>query len=83
VALRADAVRPGPALHINEAGPPDAPLVVLVHGALDRSAGFAKVARRLDAITASSAMTAAATGARDTVPGRTQPPSTSPTFSNS
>jgi hypothetical protein len=34
VALRADAVRPGPALHINEGGPPNGPLVVLVHGSL-------------------------------------------------
>jgi pimeloyl-ACP methyl ester carboxylesterase len=41
-------VRAGPALHCEESGPADAPLIVLVHGALDRSAGFAKVARRLN-----------------------------------
>jgi pimeloyl-ACP methyl ester carboxylesterase len=34
-------------LHVEEVGPPDGPVVVLVHGTLDRSAGFIKVARRL------------------------------------
>ena len=31
-----------------EAGPDDAPLVVLVHGSMDRSAGLLKLSRRLD-----------------------------------
>jgi pimeloyl-ACP methyl ester carboxylesterase len=31
-----------------EAGPPDAPLLVLVHGSMDRSAGMLKLSRRLD-----------------------------------
>lgn len=35
-------------LHVEESGPPAAPLVVLVHGSMDRSAGFARVARRLE-----------------------------------
>lgn len=35
-------------LDVHESGPEDAPLVVLVHGALDRGTGMAKVARRLD-----------------------------------
>ena len=30
------------------AGPADAPLVVLVHGTMDRSTGMLKVSRRLD-----------------------------------
>jgi pimeloyl-ACP methyl ester carboxylesterase len=34
-----------------EAGPADAPLVVLVHGSMDRSAGLLKLSRRLDATT--------------------------------
>lgn len=32
-----------------ETGPADAPLVALVHGSMDRMAGFAKLARRLEA----------------------------------
>ena len=32
----------------DEAGPADAPVVVLVHGAMDRSSGMLKVSRRLD-----------------------------------
>ena len=32
----------------HEAGPPGAPLVVLVHGAMDRSAGMLRLSRRLD-----------------------------------
>jgi len=39
-------VTPGPIAQMVE-GSPDAPLVVLVHGSMDRMAGFAKVARRL------------------------------------
>lgn len=35
-------------LAVEESGPIDAPLVVLVHGSMDRMAGFAKVARRLE-----------------------------------
>ena len=35
------------ALAVEEDGPAGAPLVVLVHGSMDRMAGFAKVARRL------------------------------------
>ena len=31
-----------------EAGDPDAPLIVLVHGSMDRSAGLLKLSRRLD-----------------------------------
>jgi pimeloyl-ACP methyl ester carboxylesterase len=31
-----------------EAGPPDAPLVALVHGSMDRSAGLLRLSRRLD-----------------------------------
>ena len=34
-------------LHVEESGPEQAPLVVLVHGSMDRCAGFARVARRL------------------------------------
>lgn len=34
-------------LAVEEEGPEDAPVVVLVHGSMDRMAGFAKVARRL------------------------------------
>ncbi len=36
------------ALFVDESGPEDGPVVVLVHGTMDRSTGFAKVARRLD-----------------------------------
>ncbi len=31
-----------------EAGPPDAPLIALVHGSMDRSAGMLRLSRRLD-----------------------------------
>ena len=34
-------------LWVEEAGPDDAPLVVFVHGSLDRAASFSKVVRRL------------------------------------
>jgi pimeloyl-ACP methyl ester carboxylesterase len=34
-------------LAIEEEGPPGAPVIVLVHGSMDRMAGFAKVGRRL------------------------------------
>ena len=34
-------------LWVEEAGPEDAPLVVLAHGSMDRSTSFAKVMRRL------------------------------------
>src|SRR5271157_4813246 len=34
--------------HVPEGLPADTPLVVLVHGSLDRSASFARVVRRLD-----------------------------------
>jgi hypothetical protein len=34
-------------LPVDEAGPSDAPLVVLVHGSMDRRAGFARVSRHL------------------------------------
>ena len=34
--------------HVPEAGPDGTPLVVLVHGSLDRAGSFARVARRLD-----------------------------------
>lgn len=34
-------------LWVEEAGPDDAPIVVLVHGSMDRSASFSKVVRRL------------------------------------
>lgn len=37
-----------PALAAHETGPDGAPLVALVHGSMDRMAGFAKLARRLD-----------------------------------
>jgi len=37
-----------PHIHHDEAGPEEAPLVVLVHGAMDRSAGMLKLSRRLD-----------------------------------
>lgn len=36
-------------LHVVASGPETAPPVVLVHGTMDRSTGFAKVARRLEA----------------------------------
>ncbi len=36
-----------PPLYREETGPADAPLVVLVHGSMDRSSSFAKVVRRL------------------------------------
>jgi pimeloyl-ACP methyl ester carboxylesterase len=32
----------------DEAGPPDAPLVVLIHGSMDRSTGMLRLSRRLD-----------------------------------
>ena len=35
-------------VHRDESGPPDAALVVLVHGSLDRGTAFYKVSRRLD-----------------------------------
>jgi pimeloyl-ACP methyl ester carboxylesterase len=35
-------------LHAEETGPEGAPLVALVHGTMDRSTGFERVARRLD-----------------------------------
>ena len=38
----------GPALAHAESGPDGAPLVALVHGSMDRMAGFAKVTRRLE-----------------------------------
>lgn len=38
---------PSTLIHAEEAGPSGAPLVVLVHGSLDRSAGMARVARLL------------------------------------
>lgn len=37
-----------PALATHETGPDGTPLVALVHGSMDRMAGFAKLARRLD-----------------------------------
>lgn len=37
-----------PPIWHEEAGDPDAPLIVLVHGSLDRSAGMLKLSRRLD-----------------------------------
>ena len=36
------------AIQAVESGPPEAPLVALVHGSMDRTAGMAKVVRRLD-----------------------------------
>jgi pimeloyl-ACP methyl ester carboxylesterase len=39
---------PAPHLETHESGPVDGPLVVLVHGALDRGTGMAKLSRRLD-----------------------------------
>jgi len=40
---------PSPAgLYVQERGPADAPLVLLVHGSMDRSSGMAGVVRRLD-----------------------------------
>lgn len=39
---------PGPTIWSDETGPEDAPLVVLIHGSMDRSAGMLKVARLLD-----------------------------------
>lgn len=38
----------GAAVHVEEAGDPSAPLVVLVHGSMDRSAGMLRLSRRLD-----------------------------------
>ena len=38
---------PGHRIHSDETGPADAPLVVLIHGSLDRSAGMARLARQL------------------------------------
>lgn len=38
----------GAEIWAHEAGPPDAPLVALVHGSMDRAAGLAKLARRLE-----------------------------------
>ena len=35
-------------MHVDETGPPGAPLVVLIHGSMDRSTGFAKIAHRLE-----------------------------------
>jgi pimeloyl-ACP methyl ester carboxylesterase len=43
-----DAPRNQPHIHSDEAGADDAPLIVLVHGAMDRSAGLLKLSRRLD-----------------------------------
>jgi len=40
--------RPSALLSADEAGDTEAPLVVLVHGAMDRGAGMLKVSRRLD-----------------------------------
>lgn len=37
-----------PTIWSEEAGAPDAPLIALVHGSLDRSAGLLKLSRRLD-----------------------------------
>ncbi len=37
-----------PLIAVEESGPEQAPLVVLVHGSMDRMAGFAKIARRLE-----------------------------------
>ncbi len=37
-----------PELWSEAAGPPDAPIVVLVHGSMDRSAGLLRLSRRLD-----------------------------------
>ena len=34
-------------IHVDESGPADAPVVVLIHGSLDRSAGMARLARQL------------------------------------
>lgn len=42
-----DVGSPGP-LWIESAGEPDRPIVVLVHGSMDRSAGLLKLSRRLD-----------------------------------
>ena len=38
---------PGHIIHVDESGPQDAPVVVLIHGSLDRSAGMARLARQL------------------------------------
>lgn len=38
---------PANGIHVDETGPVDAPVVVLIHGSLDRSAGMARVARQL------------------------------------
>jgi pimeloyl-ACP methyl ester carboxylesterase len=37
-----------PALFVEETGPPDAPVVLLIHGSMDRSRSFGRVARSLD-----------------------------------
>ena len=37
-----------PEIHFDEAGDPQHPLVVLVHGAMDRAAGLLRLSRRLD-----------------------------------
>ena len=42
------AARPSELLSADEAGDPAAPLVVLVHGAMDRGAGMLQLSRRLD-----------------------------------
>src|SRR5687768_10932247 len=36
------------AIWADEAGSPDAPLIVLIHGSMDRSAGMLRLSRRLD-----------------------------------
>jgi pimeloyl-ACP methyl ester carboxylesterase len=41
-------MRASQGLHVVEAGPPAAPLVVLVHGTMDRSSGFSRTARLLE-----------------------------------
>lgn len=35
-------------MHVEETGPSEAPLVVLIHGSMDRATGFAKIAHRLE-----------------------------------
>jgi pimeloyl-ACP methyl ester carboxylesterase len=45
--VSADGAR-APAVWSEEAGPVDGPVVVLVHGSMDRSAGLLKLSRRLD-----------------------------------
>ena len=49
---------------VGAAGPTDGPLVVLVHGTMDRSAGMLKLSRRLDDDISCCATTAGDTGAR-------------------